>query len=196
MGVLSNSKHEQFAQLSAKGVKPTKAYTSVGYAEAGAAQGASRLLKKVEVCARVAELQAELSAGVIALEIGSRNARVQALQDEWARMRAGLDLLLTERGAEMSEIPGGASGLLIVDYKGKQSIPVYRVDPGVVSLFCELRAHGQQAATELEQWKIRTVVEATVTVTPAAIAMAQCMTPEQLEELERTILEEQAKVKP
>ena len=34
------------------------------------------------------------------------------------RGAAVLDLLLTERGAEMAEIAGGDSGLLMVDYKG------------------------------------------------------------------------------
>ena len=42
-----------------------------------------------------AELQAQLSAGVIGLEIGSRNACVQALQDRWDRMRQ----VITERAA-------------------------------------------------------------------------------------------------
>ena len=144
---------------------------------------------------RLAELQLTLAAGTIALEISSRNARVQALQDRWDRMRTGLNLLLTERGAVMSETAGGASGLLMVDYKGKESMPVYRVDTGVVSLMTELRAHERQAAEELEQWKIRTVVETTVAVTPAAAAMAKCLTLAQLEELERTILEAQAKEK-
>ena len=128
----------------------------------------------------------------MALEIGSRNARVQALQDRWDRMRTGLDLLLTERGAEMSETAGGASGLLMVDYKGKESMPVYRVDTGVVSLMTELRAHEQQAATELEQWKTRSVVETTVTVTQAAITLSQVMTTEELKELKRKIVEAQA----
>ena len=63
----------------------------------------------------------------------------------------------------------------------------------MVVLLAELRAHGQQAATELEQWKIRTVVEATGIVTPAASALAELMTTKQLEELERKIVQQQAK---
>ena len=112
--------------------------------------------------------------------------RVQALQARWVQLRARVALLLTERGAEMAETPGGASGLLMLDFKGKESTPVYRVDTDLVSLLCELRAHEQQAATELEQWKIRTVVETTVAVTPAAVALSQLFTTEQLKELERT----------
>jgi hypothetical protein len=195
MSVLTNSKHEHFAQAVAKGVSATKAYVAAGYSAKGAAQSAARMLTNADICSRLAELHLTLAAGTIALEISSRNARVQALQDRWDRMRTGLNLLLTERGAVMSETAGGASGLLMVDYKGKESMPVYRVDTGVVSLMTELRAHERQAAEELEQWKIRTVVETTVAVTPAAAAMAKCLTLAQLEELERTILEAQAKEK-
>ena len=195
MSVLTNSKHEHFAQAVAKGVSATKAYIAAGYSPKGAQQSSTRLLLNAVICSRLAELQQTLAAGVIALEISSRNARVQALQERWDRMRTGLNLLLTERGAVMSETAGGASGLLMVDYKGKESMPVYRVDTGVVSLMTELRAHERQAAEELEQWKIRTVVETTVAVTPAAAAMAKCLTLAQLEELERTILEAHAKEK-
>jgi hypothetical protein len=63
----------------------------------------------------------------------------------------------------------------------------------LVSLLSEVRAHEQQAATELEQWKIRTVIEATVAVTPTAVALSQFFTSTQLEELERKILDAQAK---
>jgi hypothetical protein len=50
------------------------------------------------------------------------------------------------------DLPGGASGLLVHDYKGKEAnVPVVRIDPGVVSLVAELRGHERQAAGELEQ---------------------------------------------
>ena len=39
MPALPSTRHEQFAQSVAKGVTPTTAYTSVGYAKAGAAHG-------------------------------------------------------------------------------------------------------------------------------------------------------------
>jgi hypothetical protein len=38
---------------------------------------------------------------VIALEIGSRNVRVPALQDRWSMLRADLATLKTERAAAM-----------------------------------------------------------------------------------------------
>jgi hypothetical protein len=66
-----------------------------------------------------------LPAGVVALEISSRIARVQALQERWDYLRAGLDLILDQRGADMADLPGGdlpggANGLLARDYKGKK----------------------------------------------------------------------------
>jgi hypothetical protein len=87
---------------------------------------------------------------VIALEISSRNARVAALQKRWDRLRAGL--ILDKRNADMADLPGGASGLLCRDYKGKETDRlITRIDPGVVSLAAELRGHERQAAEELEQ---------------------------------------------
>jgi hypothetical protein len=58
--------------------------------------------------------------GVIALEISSRNARVAALQKRWDPLRAGLDLILDQRGADMADVPDGASGLLARGHKGKE----------------------------------------------------------------------------
>ena len=151
MPVLQNSKHEQFAVNVSKGLSATRAYTSV-YGEAeGARQSAYRLLRNPQVSARVAELTTELSADLVAAEISDRNARIQALQERWTRLRANLDKVLEERGKEMAGVPGGSTGLLMLDYKGA-STPVYRLDPGVVALLAELRAHEKQAAEELGQW--------------------------------------------
>ena len=98
---------------------------------------------------------APLSAAIIALEISRRNSRVAALQERWDRLRAGLDLILDQRGADMGDLPGGASRSLMRDYKGKEAGRlVTRIDPGVVSLVAELRGHERQAAEELGQWKI------------------------------------------
>ena len=109
MPILSNSKHEQFALAIAKGVSATKAYISAGYSECGAKQSAARLLRNADVCSRVAQLRAELSVGTIALEISSRNARVQAMQDRWSMLRAGVAQLMIERAADMAEAPGGGT---------------------------------------------------------------------------------------
>jgi hypothetical protein len=152
MPVLQNSKHEQFAVNVSKGLSAARAYTSV-YGEAeGARQSAYRLLRNTQVSARVAELTTELSADLVAAEISDRNTRIQALQERWTRLRANLNQVLEERGAEMvGVVPGGSTGLLMRDYKGA-STPVYRLDPGVVALLAELRAHEKQAAEELGQW--------------------------------------------
>ena len=64
--------------------------------------------------------------------------RVAALQKRWDRLRAGLDLILQQRGADMADLPGGAGGLP-VRYKGKEADRlVVRIDPGVVSLVAVL----------------------------------------------------------
>jgi hypothetical protein len=42
--------------------------------------------------------------GEIALEVSSRNSRVAALQKRWDRRRAGLDLILDQRGADMADL--------------------------------------------------------------------------------------------
>jgi len=50
----------------------------------------------------------------------------------------------------MADLPGGASGILRRDYKGRRADKlVVRIDPGVVSLVAELPAHERQAAEEL-----------------------------------------------
>jgi hypothetical protein len=66
----------------------------------------------------------------------------------------------------MADVPGGAS-LLCRDYKGKEADQlVTRIDPGVVSLFAELRGHKRQAAEELASGR-RTARNASPS-TPAA----------------------------
>jgi hypothetical protein len=96
---------------------------------------------------RVSELQETLSASTIALENSSRNARVQAMQDRWSMLRAGILSLMIERAADMAEAPGGGTGLLVRQYQGGAlAMPVYRVDTGLVSLIGQLLAHEKQEA--------------------------------------------------
>jgi len=57
--------------------------------------------RKYVLRSRQSRRSSALSAGTIALEISSRNARVAALQTRWDRLRAGLDLILDQRGADM-----------------------------------------------------------------------------------------------
>jgi hypothetical protein len=150
MAVLENNRHEHFAQAIAKGVRATKAYVLAGYSEKGAQQSSARLLLNAVVCSRVSELRQTLCAGTIALEISSRNARIQALQGRWSTLRAAVAQLMTERAADMAEVPGGGTGLLVRQYQG--GAPIYKVDTGLVSLIGQLLAHEKQAAEELGQW--------------------------------------------
>jgi hypothetical protein len=65
---------------------------------------------------RLIKLQTTIAAGVIAFEISNRNARVQALQDRWDRMRR----LIRERGLEMADLSrGGCTGLLWREYASR-----------------------------------------------------------------------------
>ena len=73
----------------------------------------------------------------------------------------------------MADLPGGASGFLCRDYKGKEADRlVTRIDPGVVSLFAELRGHERQAAEELEQWKACVEERKVIDASPTAITLA------------------------
>jgi len=101
-------------------------------------------------------------------------------------LRWNLDLILDQRGADMVDVPGGASGLLVRGYKGKEADRlVTRIDPGVVSRVAELRGHERQAAEELEQWKTGVEAPKPLDVSPAAITLAMLMTPAELEQFEK-----------
>ena len=65
--------------------------------------GVYRLLRNVEVCARLLELQTTMSAGVIQLKIPKRDSRVQVLQDQLDRGRR----LVDARAKNMADVPGG-----------------------------------------------------------------------------------------
>jgi hypothetical protein len=70
------------------------------------------------------------------------------------------------------------------DSKGKEADRlVVRIDPGVVSLVAELRAHERQAAEELEQWKTHHEERKPLDASPAAITLAQLLTDEELDYL-------------
>lgn len=59
--ILKNARHEHFAHLVAKGEKPTEAYIQAGFSPKAAYTCAARLLKKAQICSRVAEIQANIS---------------------------------------------------------------------------------------------------------------------------------------
>ena len=68
----------------------------------------------------VSGLNITVGSGTISLGISSRNSRVAALQKRLDRLRTGLDPILDQRGADMADLPGGASGLLR-DHQGKKA---------------------------------------------------------------------------
>jgi hypothetical protein len=71
---------------------------------------------------------------------------------EDAQHSADRKVILDQRGADMANIPGGTSGLLVRDYKGKEADRlVTRIDIGVVSLVAEFGGHERQAAERPEQ---------------------------------------------
>jgi hypothetical protein len=73
----------------------------------------------------------------------------------------------------MVDVPGGASGLLCRDYKGKEAARlVTRIDSGVVSRVAELRGHERRAAEELSRWETRVEEPRPLDTSPAAITLA------------------------
>jgi hypothetical protein len=146
--------------------------------------------KSRSVCSRVRELQESLAERIVEVEISNRNVRVAALQRRWDRLNKAFDELLDQRGADMADIPGGATDLLCKDYKGKDADQlVTKIDPGVMALSAELRALERQAAEELAQWKVVIEARKVVDATPAAVMLGMLMSKEQLLDLKRRTLE-------
>jgi hypothetical protein len=70
----------------------------------------------------------------------------------------------------MADLPSGASGLLVREYRGKEADQlITRIDPDVVFLIAELCGHERQSAEELGQRKTR--VELLEALSAAAIAL-------------------------
>jgi hypothetical protein len=97
------------------------------------------------------------------------------LQKRWDRLRAGQDPVLQQRGADMADLPGGASGLLARKPTSRWTC----IDPGVVSLVVGLRGHERQAAEEVEQWKTHHEERKRLDPAPAAITLAMLLTDEE-----------------
>ncbi len=94
---LTNSKHEHFAHMVAKGESPARAYVGCGYSQSGALQSGNRLLRKPDVAERVEELKAAVSERQVekfavdrvwVLRMLTENAR-RAMQVEPVRDREG-----------------------------------------------------------------------------------------------------------
>ena len=105
--------------------------------------------------ARVAAIRAEMRAALVARGVALRQARLDELQSLLDAMR----VVRTERAADMVGIPGGASGLLVRQFKqvGKDD---YREEyPFDAALVREMRAVLQQAAQEVGEWTTRLKVD-------------------------------------
>jgi hypothetical protein len=85
--------------------------------------------------------------------------------------------VIDERAAsrEFADVPGGTTGLLCRDYKGRRADRlVTRIDPGVASQIAELRGHARQAAQELGHWKTGVEEPKSLDASPAAIKPGAC----------------------
>ncbi|MGO9257915.1 MAG: hypothetical protein ACLQU1_16620 [Bryobacteraceae bacterium] len=99
-----------------------------------------------KVLARIHELKTNFAEGVIQLAIRERSARVQILQDQLNRLLR----LIEARASEYSDHPGGATGLLVKDYRGKNAErEVWKFDAALVAQINQVL---KQAAIEEGQW--------------------------------------------
>ena len=99
-----------------------------------------------KVSARIEELKTTIAQGVIQLEIRARSARVQVLQNLLDRMRN----LIEARAFEYSDHLGGATGMLVKDYRGKNADQEFwRFDAALATQICDVL---KQAAIEEGQW--------------------------------------------
>jgi hypothetical protein len=153
MAILSNPRHEQFAQLVAQGSPASKAYILAGYDAGNADSCASRLSKHDKVSARINELRTAIAEGQVKLAIREKDQRLQRQQDTWDRMQR----VITERAnsPEMQTVAGGKTGLLTRKFKSlgsgpsAQVVEEYEFDAALVG---EIRKHEEHAAKELGQW--------------------------------------------
>jgi hypothetical protein len=95
---------------------------------------------------RVAALVDELAEEARQHGIANQRMRLEAQDARWQAMHR----VIAERAAHptLSAQPGGKTGLLAEDLRGKDAVPVYVVDTGLLG---ELRALEAQVAKELGQ---------------------------------------------
>lgn len=153
---------EQAATLLAEGkLADHEIAASIGVSRASI----SRWKRRPAFQARVKALQERINEAVLTSVIANRQARVDALNDRWERMKRVID----ERAADpdMATVPGGTTGLIVRTWKqigageDAQLLPEYSVD---TPLLKELRGTEQQAAQELGQWTEKRDVNTTGSV--------------------------------
>jgi hypothetical protein len=99
--------------------------------------------KHPEFMARVDAILNEYAAAVRRKGIAALERRIDSYLADWDR----IETILRERGKEMAGVSGGSTGLIALDYKGKDAdTPVYAFDAGLMR---EARALREQLAKEL-----------------------------------------------
>lgn len=131
-------------------------------------EGLRKWKKRPEFAERINTLRAAFSRAVEGKGIAQKEARLQELQS----LLEGMKDVRVGRAEELSHAPGGASGLLVRQYKqtGRDDFrEEYVFDAALVR---EIRATLQQAAQELGQWteKRETKTDLRVQDLDAAIA--------------------------
>jgi hypothetical protein len=105
--LLRNPRHEKFAQLVATGQSPAQAYVAAGYEERTSYTCGPRLLKRIEVLARVNELRKSVAQSAVNHAGLNREFVLTELMDnaikakenqEWSASNRALELLGKELG--------------------------------------------------------------------------------------------------
>jgi hypothetical protein len=104
------------------------------------------LLTNADVAARIKELKTSVAEGVDELGIRKRPWRVQVLQNNFNRMWR----LIEARAVEYFDHSGGATGMLVKDYRGKNA--EQEISKFDVALVTQINASLKQVAIEEGQW--------------------------------------------
>ena len=134
-----------------------------------------------EFMSEVERLYNEYAAAVRRKTLASLERRV----DSYLNHYDDVEKLLKERGKELADVPGGSTGWLSRDYKGKDAnVAVYSFDAGLMR---ESRALREQIARELGQWTDNKKIESTVTSVEVTRDALRKLTHDELVEYERLL---------
>jgi hypothetical protein len=159
MPALTNLKHERFAIGMAKnvaGADKAQVYIDAGYKakdRRSAEACAGRLLLNVAICARIAEIAATITAGVIKSEIANKDWRTVKLHD----VNADIDRIRAARAKDPTilKCPGGDTGWVVATARvvtGPNDVKMIVTDHSVdVALMREYKSTLRQVAEELGQ---------------------------------------------
>ena len=99
--LLNNPSYERFAQLVATGQSPAQAYTAVGYQEKTAYTCGPRLLKRVEVRARVDELRQTVARSAVDAVALTRQYVLSELMDNALKAKENQQFSASNRALEL-----------------------------------------------------------------------------------------------